>query len=353
MESFSYDYIIPGFIHRPGVHCTSTALRNIFEFNGLKMTEAMIFGLGGGLGISYLKFHGQEPMIGGRQNNFEKNLAKIMNIPYKFFRTSKEEEGWNRLKNHLEQGKPMAINIDMAYLDYHDDLPSEDFHFGMHTVVVCGYNPTKNTILIADTGFKDIQEITIERLYQGRNARYNRWLDANNSIYELDFSQDHPSLKKIIPQAIRNNGISLQKSNRIMRLLGIHSGAQGIKKFNNDLEKWVNLPKKDLIIRCRDITGYISEYGTGGGFFRFLYGKFLNESAEIMEDESLQVLSSYYEELGQKWENIAKKIRELPDVEDKAESILSIQQNIDLLITSENQGAVKLRNYSHPSEGKN
>lgn len=72
-----------------------------------------------------------------------------------------------------------------------------------------------------------------------------------------------------------------------------------------------------------------------------------------MEDESLQVLSSYYEELGQKWENVAKKIRELPDVEDKAESILSIQQNIDLLITSENQGAVKLRNYSHPSEGKN
>jgi len=347
------EYKIPGFIHRPGVHCTSTALRDIFEFNGLKMTEAMIFGLGSGMGMGYLKFRGQEPMIGGRQNNFEKNLAKIMNIPFKFFRTSKEDEGWNRLRNHLENGQPMAINIDMAYLDYHDDLPSEDFHFGMHSVVVCGYNAANNTVLIADTGFEEIQEITVQKLTEGRNAKFNRWLDANNFIYEFDFSQDHPDLKTIIPKAIRNNGISLQKSNRIMRLLGIHNGDQGIKKFSKDLDKWIDLSNNDLYSRARDIAGYISDYGTGGGFFRFLYSKFLKESAEIMEDKSLLELSLYYEEIGQKWENVSEKIRQLPQAQDKVKSILNIQKNLDSLIKKELQGAAKLLNYSPPSEGKN
>jgi len=35
------------------VHCESSALRDIFEFYGFKFSEAMIFGLGSGLGFIY------------------------------------------------------------------------------------------------------------------------------------------------------------------------------------------------------------------------------------------------------------------------------------------------------------
>ena len=39
--------------HRTGNHCGSTATRDILEFHGLPMTEAMCLGLGGGLGVTY------------------------------------------------------------------------------------------------------------------------------------------------------------------------------------------------------------------------------------------------------------------------------------------------------------
>ena len=345
--------VIAGFTHKIGVHCTSSALRNVFEFNGIPLSEEMIFGLGGGMGLGYLKFKNQNPMIGGRQNDFEKNLAKLLNIPLKIFRTKNQEEGWNRLRSYLENNQPMAINIDMAYLPYRlGDLPRDDYHFGMHGVVICGYNPEKKTVSIADTEYKQIQEITLEELSAGRNASYNRWLDPYNFIYEFDFSQEPPKLRDIIPQAIRNNGSSLQKSSRVMRLMGIHSGPKGLETFAEDLEDWINLPLDVLKDRCMEITGYISEYGTGGGFFRFLYSRFLLECADIMEDEKLEDLSNKYAKLGEEWEKFSKKISALGESLDTQNEISQLQNLLTLIIDLEIDNAKKLADYKHPNEKK-
>lgn len=43
------------YCHRPGVHCGSSAIRDLLEFHGLEMTEAFCFGLGAGLGITYVE----------------------------------------------------------------------------------------------------------------------------------------------------------------------------------------------------------------------------------------------------------------------------------------------------------
>ncbi|MFZ5530271.1 MAG: BtrH N-terminal domain-containing protein, partial [Pseudomonadota bacterium] len=34
--------------HRPGRHCGSSAIRDLLEFHGTTLTEAMCFGLGSG-----------------------------------------------------------------------------------------------------------------------------------------------------------------------------------------------------------------------------------------------------------------------------------------------------------------
>ncbi len=41
--------IIEKFTHYPGVHCESTAIRDLLAFEGLHFSEPMIFGLGSGL----------------------------------------------------------------------------------------------------------------------------------------------------------------------------------------------------------------------------------------------------------------------------------------------------------------
>ncbi|MHA1989809.1 MAG: BtrH N-terminal domain-containing protein [Candidatus Hodarchaeales archaeon] len=336
--------LFKGFIHHPGVHCTSTALRNVLEFNGIKLSEEMVFGLGSGMNIGYLKFPGQNPMIGGRSKDLHTDLSKNLNISLSEFRSKDKDEGWRRLKSYLDKKQPIAINVDLAYLSYQQGLP-ENYHFGQHAVVICGYDSDKETIQIADTGFEDIKEISLKDLSKARNSSFNKWMDPHNYIFEFNFSNNIPDLKEIIPKAIRKNGKSLQKSSRAMGILGIHSGTKGLEKFSKDLSKWLELSEDDLKNRCEEIHGYISEYGTGGGFFRYLYSRFLKESSEILNDKTLVSLSEYYLKLGDSWEVLSKKFENLSQESTKETLMSEIQDLLISLIKKELIGAKKLENY--------
>jgi hypothetical protein len=346
MEAVTNEKVIEGFIHRIGVHCTSSALRNLFEFNGIKLSEAMVFGLGSGMGLGYLKFPRQDPMIGGRNKEIEKQLGKILDIPFNEYRTKDQKEGWIKLKGYLENNQPQAINIDMFYLPYFE----KPFHFGQHTIVVCGYNPKNETVQIADTNHREIKEISVEDLTKGRNSTYNKWMDPYNFIYEYDFTNRKIDLKKVIPEAIRSNGKELPKTSKMMSLMGIHGGTKGILKFSKDLAKWVELSDNEINEKCERIHGYISEYGTGGGFFRFLYSTFLKECSEILEDDTLVDLSNFYNDLGNNWEKISDEFLEIPASRNRKEKLVQIQRLIDDVVKKEEMGSKRLSSYYYNTE---
>lgn len=341
--------VIDNFKHLSGVHCTSSALRNLFEFHGIKFSEAMIFGLGAGLGIAYLKFPKQSPMIGGRRQKLEDQLSKVLNLPFNGFRTKDASKGWLRLKEYLENGQPQVINIDMFYLPHaKKDLPSfegEEFHFGQHVIAVCGYDPITEMVSVTDTHHEHILEIPVVDLTKGRNSSYNKWMDPHNFIYEFDFSNVNFNLKSAIKESIRFNGEELLKNTRFMALLGVNSGIKGLKKFSKDLEKWIELPKKEFTYRCEQITGYISKYGTGGGFFRYLYSDFLKESSEILEDPQLLEFSNFYSNLGDLWENLSTKFSTLAKSSPNLDLIAEIQLKLNEIIDMESTGASTLANY--------
>ena len=45
--------ILQGFKPFIGKHCETTALRRVFDYHGLSLSEEMLFGLGGGIGFVY------------------------------------------------------------------------------------------------------------------------------------------------------------------------------------------------------------------------------------------------------------------------------------------------------------
>ena len=339
-------HLIAKFRHVPGVHCTSSAIRDVFEFHGFNISEALVFGLGSGLGLSYGKIGSKNPIIGGRQYKFEDNLYNLLNIKLNKFQTTNKEEGWLRLKSMIENNIPAAINVDMAYLSY-QELP-EDFHFGQHAIVIAGYNPEKSTVLIADTQFPDLKEISLEDLNSARNSTYDRWMDPRNFIYEFSFPESIPDLKEVIPTAIRINGKNLQKKSRMTRIFGITNGLDAISKFSKNLEMLPALKSSALQERCNEIAGFISEYGTGGGLFRYLYSQFLQESADMFNDESLIELGEYYKSLGDKWEEVSQNILRIPEFSGQERNqviriVVDILNKIKLL---ELKGAQKLQEYS-------
>ena len=59
--------IIEGFVPYQGEHCETTAMGNLLQFAGVRLSEPMLFGLGQGLGFIYWDSKRMDfPFIGGR-----------------------------------------------------------------------------------------------------------------------------------------------------------------------------------------------------------------------------------------------------------------------------------------------
>ncbi|MHA2094864.1 MAG: BtrH N-terminal domain-containing protein, partial [Candidatus Hodarchaeales archaeon] len=258
-ENKTFHGVIEGFRHEPGVHCTSSAVRDVFEFHGWKMSEAMIFGLGSGMTLAYLKIPKMQPFFGGRNRDIVKDLCSSLSVSMTDYKSKKEIEGWERLKRHLDNMIPSVIDIDMGFLNYQKaTLHSEDFHFGGHTIAVCGYDSDRKIVLVADTHFVELQEVSYDELVKGRNSTIDRFMAPNNRIFEFDFPMNIPKLATVIEGVLRRTGdYLLKKSNRMARIIGIHSGTKSINVLINDLDRWYKLPDEKLKARCIQQAGYI------------------------------------------------------------------------------------------------
>jgi hypothetical protein len=83
-------------------------------------------------------------------------------------------------------------------------------------------------------------------------------------------------------------------------------GVKGIRTVARAIKKW---PKKIGIKRTNHNLGQIvrmqEEIGTGGGGFRYIYGAFLQEASEILNNKELLNLSKEITEIGDLWRDFA------------------------------------------------
>ena len=70
---------VPGYTHRPGHHCGSTALRNLLGFHGVEISEEMAFGLGAGACFYYVTLEDASPSrwFNGRTARLEENFNEL------------------------------------------------------------------------------------------------------------------------------------------------------------------------------------------------------------------------------------------------------------------------------------
>src|SRR3954452_12706411 len=70
---------VPGFVHTPGHHCGSTALRKLLAFHGVEISEEMAFGLGAGPGFYYLAMEDSSPSrwFNGRTARLEETFREL------------------------------------------------------------------------------------------------------------------------------------------------------------------------------------------------------------------------------------------------------------------------------------
>src|SRR3989304_5874148 len=100
--------IIKNWVHIPGLHCGSVALRDVITYYGYNLSEAMCFGLGGGLGFFYIKGENMSPskIIHLRGPGMEPNFFSLIDKPTSWKYEPNEEKAFEIAKEWINEELP-------------------------------------------------------------------------------------------------------------------------------------------------------------------------------------------------------------------------------------------------------
>jgi len=317
---------IQPFSHCPaldGYHCQTNSLAKIYHFYNCPLSEDMILGLGAGMGFIYWQMKGNPKLkipdsvfIGGRGNNkdFFQDLGKRTGVHIKEIATSSEKKAEEALLRKLTKKEPVMVFGDMGLVPWYD-LPN-DYHFGGHTFTICGYNGN-DTVLASDmdqkaSGLKKgfYAPITLEQLRKARGSPYKPFPPKNMS-FEFDFKTFHKPAKQDIYSSIQQT-VNIMLNPPISNI-----GVQGIRKTATMLQKWPTM-FSDHDLRMNLFTLYIFTEigGTGGGCFRYMYSRFLQEASTITKNAALKTASQEIHNSGMLFTKVGMMFKEAQTAKD-------------------------------------
>ncbi|MCK7512265.1 MAG: BtrH N-terminal domain-containing protein [Desulfobacterales bacterium] len=177
--------IIPGYRHQPGFHCASSAIRNVLEFWGIKVSEPTVIGLGRAPGFFYLILN-QLPsrLVHMRCLALEDNFFRAVGLKFQWRETENAAEATRHAKASVDRGLPVLVQTDIAYLPYFNT----DQHFPGHAVVICGYNDKKGEFYVSDTLHPETLAVAITDMERARSAAFPPFVLKNKSFVLEDLS---------------------------------------------------------------------------------------------------------------------------------------------------------------------
>lgn len=306
-----------------GYHCQTNSLAKIFHYYNNPLSEDMILGLGAGLGFIYWKMKmGSSTyiFIGGLGNHkdFFHDIGKRTGVRINVITTSSVKKAQTSLLEKMEKKEPVMLLGDMGFLPWFD-FPQE-YHFGGHTFVICGYDG-KDTVLASDmdqkaSGLKKgfYYPITLEQLSKARNSNYKPF-PPKNAYLEFDFSTYHQPTTEDIYSSIKQT-IESQLNPPIKNI-----AVKGIRHTAKEIMNWPDIFNDyDLRMNLFSIYIFFEIGGTGGGCFRYMYSRFLKESAKITKNDKLMVSSENIHKAGEMFTDIGLLFKEaeiIKDIDDR------------------------------------
>ena len=259
---------VRGFTHIPGNHCGSTALRNLLGFHGAAISEEMAFGLGAGACFYYVTLEDASPSrwFNGRTAKLEESFGELTGAALAM-RTFEQGDGeaWEAARAEVDAGRPALLLTDLYYLDHYGNSA----HFPGHAVVLAGYD--EQVALLSDTGFEELQTTRLENLDRARHSSHPAYPLAGH-MFTVAGAIDAAALREAIPAAIeRAAGAMLEPEFRDF------SGLDAVRRLSEEAGAWPEVAE-DWQWCARFGYQVIERRGTGGGAFRLMYSRFLEEA---------------------------------------------------------------------------
>jgi len=286
------------FAHRQSAHCESGVTANLFLHHGIKMSEAMAFGLGAGLFFGYLPFVriNHLPLITYRcaPGAIFKKVTKRLGVEVVRRKFRDPEQSMQALDAALEQQIPVGLQTGVFWLPYFP--PALRFHFNAHNLVVFGRQG--DDYRISDPVLDQPVLCPGEDLLRARFAKGA--LAPKGAMYYLKDVPAQIDLRPAIRSGIRDVG------RRMVKVPVPIIGVRGMRYLARQVEGWPQkLGRKRAIQYLGNLIRMQEEIGTGGAGFRFIYAAFLQEAAELLELPRLAELSRELTEIGDRWREFA------------------------------------------------
>ncbi len=294
------------FEHIQSAHCENGVVVKLLKSRGItQINEPMAFGIGSGLFYIHIPFLqlNNAPALSFRTmpGRIFKQTCNFLDIDYSTRRFRRPEKAAAYLDSLLEKGVAVGCQVGVFNLSY---LPVEyRFHFNAHNIIVFGKE--EGSYLISDTTMEASTRLDEAELLK---ARYARGLYApKGHLYYIKGSGDlaigEDELRRAVLKGIKRNVRDM------LYIPGNIAGVKGIKYTGNKIRKW----RDELGLRkAGRYLGHIvrmqEEIGTGGGGFRFLYAAFLQQAAELFDNEQLVRASEEFSHAGDLWRGSAVKM---------------------------------------------
>jgi hypothetical protein len=297
--------IIEAFEHRPGVHCGSAALANALRVQGVEISEPMAFGLGAGLGFHYLVSPQLSPthLFVGRTIDLERTACEVLGAPVRERKEDDPARAWEGVRAAVGRGIAPILTTELSQLPYFGATTP----FGGHRVVLAGYDLQRGVAFVSDGERPALEEVPLDALERARAAVAPPFGAPGRMWLEVGAPTHARPLGEAIQDALRR-----QAREALLDATGA-AGVSALERFAADLPEWSARASGEEDRAWCFRYGYqvIERRGTGGGLFRALYARFLEEAGAAVPALAALGLAARMRALAAGWSRLAAALRTL------------------------------------------
>lgn len=307
--------------HKPAAHCENGAISTLLRFHGIDLSEPMIFGLASGLFFTHLPFIKMSGMPVTSFRTFPgvlfKRITKQLGIKTATRRYLNEAHAMRDLDRLLlEQKIPVGCVVGMYYLPY---MPIEyRFHFNGHNICIVGkdeqtgdlprngHGGDTEGVFYSVLDSNATQKVTISRkdLIKVRFAKGGTYPLLGQMYWIKSVPEQLPDLKPLIVDSIRKTCKNMVSQPKFVPYVGTN----GILYLSKRIRHWEQtMGARRAKLNLAQVIRMLEEIGTGGAGFRFIYGAFLQEAAEVTGIKELNDYSQRITDIGDLWREFAYK----------------------------------------------
>jgi hypothetical protein len=284
--------------HKMAAHCETGTVSGLLNYNGLSITEPLVFGIANGIFFGYMKMPSFDfPIffVRTRPGEIRKKIAKRLGIEFYTKTYKRPEDAQRELDELLAKNIPVVVKVDFFYMNYLK--PWLRVHNNAHFITIIGKEGSK--YFVSDCYYQNVAEIDAETLSKGRFAKGME--SPKGFMYYPTYIPKEIDLEKNIIIGIRKAAYNMLKIP--MPFLGV----KGINRFAEKVIDWPKLARdpEHLSHQVMKINVLLEDQGTGGGGFRFMYATFLRQASEILKNEELLNFSKRMMKIGDDWRNVS------------------------------------------------